>query len=688
MKKMKKGVMLPLSWSFILLMTFSSCGKKEVLITNGDLVIRFDNRMFVSIENTADGSKPLMTGYSPSEFLIGKKFNSKEYMIDESTQSESNGISSYIISGIAGKKEDPVKKIVKITVDPEFPGLALMDVMYVNQGKKSLWITGWVNNNYNIQAQGDSPSFWSFQGSSTSRRMDWILPVDSGFTKQNYMGMNSTDYGGGIPAIDLWRKDAGIMIGHAEMVPRLVSLPVEMDRYDGYATISIQNEYPDPVDFKPDDTLRTYTTFVNVHKGDFFASMKQYSQLMQKRGIKLSPSTPEAFEPVWCAWGYGRGFTFKEVLGTLPKVKEMGIKWVDVDDGFQIAEGDWNVNSKKYPGGDRDMKNLIDAIHAQGMKAKLWWAPLAVDQGTELLKNDPNILLRRRDSSPQYITYWDSYYMSPTYKGTIEHTKKVVKMFINEWGYDGLKMDGQHLNAVAQDYNFRRHGAKNPEEANEMLPEFYRMIQNEATAIKPDAVLQICPCGCAFSFYNLPFMNQAVASDPTSSAQNRQKGKTYKALNPQLAYYADHVELTDNQNDFASQLGIGAVLGTKFTWPENKATAKPNRNFLTPEKEVIWKKWFDLNRRKMLSKETYLGGLYDIGYDIPETHVINKGDTLFYAFYAGKWNGKIEFRGLTANKYLITDYVNNVEIGTVTIENPNVEVNFEKSLLIEAIPVK
>lgn len=685
-----KTIIRPILSSFciLLLLIVFSCSKKDIQITSGNLVMEFNNKMLVKITSTDPGAKALMNGFTASEYLVGKKFNSKEYKVTDSEESESNGIKNYTLSGTAEEEGKIVRKIVEISIDPEFPNLALMNVIYVNTGKKSISITGWVNNNYNIQAQGDKPSFWSFQGSSSSRRPDWILPVDSGYSKQNFMGMTSTDYGGGIPAIDLWRKDAGIMIGHTELVPRLVSLPVEMDRYDGYATIAVQYEYPDPVDFKPNDTIRTYTTFVSVHKGDFFTSMQQYSKLMQKRGIKFNPSPPEAFEPVWCAWGYGRGFTFKDVLGTLPKVKEMGIKWVDVDDGYQIAEGDWNVNTKKYPGGNADMKHLIDAIHAQGMKAKLWWAPLAVDQGTELLKKDPGILLRRRDGSPEYITYWDSYYMAPTYKGTIDHTKEVVNMFINEWGYDGLKMDGQHLNAVAPDYNYRRHGAKYPEEASEKLPDFFRMIREEATAIKPDAVLQICPCGCAVSFYNIPLMNQAVASDPVSSAQNRQKGKTYKAINPQLAYYADHVELTDNGDDFASQIGIGAVLGTKFTWPENKKNARSNRNFLTPEKEVIWKKWFDLNRKIMLSKGTYLGGLYDIGYDKPETHVINKGDTLFYAFYAKEWKGNIEFRGLTGSKYLIKDYVNNVDIGSVSIDNPVIEANFVRSLLVEAIPVK
>ena len=245
---MKTNVRLLMSSAFciLLLLIFSSCQKQGMKITNGNLVMEFNNKMLVKITDSAPGTKPLMTGFSASEYLLGKKFTSKEFKVVDSKESETGGIKNYTLSGTAEQEGNIVKKIVEISIDPEFQNLALMNVMYINQGKKSLKITGWVNNNYSIQAQGDKPSFWSFQGSSSSRRTDWILPVDSGFTKQNFMGMTSTDYGGGIPAIDLWRKDAGIMIGHTELVPRLVSLPVEMDRYDGYATISVQNEYADP----------------------------------------------------------------------------------------------------------------------------------------------------------------------------------------------------------------------------------------------------------------------------------------------------------------------------------------------------------------------------------------------------------------------------------------------------------
>lgn len=152
---------------------------------------------------------------------------------------------------------------------------------------------------------------------------------------------------------------------------------------------------------------------------------------------------------------------------------------------------------------------------------------------------------------------------------------------------------------------------------------------------------------------------------------------------PQTAYYGDHVELSDNGTDFASSFGIGAVLGTKFTWPMDNPNER-KRSLLTPEKEVVWKKWFDLYHDKMLSKESYLGELYDIGYDKPETHVIKKDGIMYYAFYSKNWNGDIELRGLEKDKsYVAFDYINEVEVSNFNGNNPTINIAFEDYLLIE-----
>ena len=181
-------------------------------------------------------------------------------------------------------------------------------------------------------------------------------------------------------------------------------------------------------------------------------------------------------------------------------------------------------------------------------------------------------------------------------------------------------------------------------------------------------------------------INQAVSSDPESSWQIRTKGKVYKALIPQTAYYGDHVELSDNASDFASSFGIGAILGSKFTWPKDNPSVKDSF-LLTPEKEKEMKKWLDLYQEKMLSNGKYLGDLYDIGFDAPETHVIQKNNNLYYAFYADKYEGKIELRGLKKDiTYQVFDYVNHKSYGNISTKNPYLEVAFKQYLLLEISP--
>jgi alpha-galactosidase len=75
----------------------------------------------------------------------------------------------------------------------------------------------------------------------------------------------------------------------------------------------------------------------------------------------------------------------------------MGYKWATLDDGWQTAEGDWFLNPKRFRNGDSDMKKFVDEIHRYNLKAMLWWAPLAVDPATELIKNHPEYLLLNKD---------------------------------------------------------------------------------------------------------------------------------------------------------------------------------------------------------------------------------------------------------------------------------------------------
>jgi len=328
------------------------------------------------------------------------------------------------------------------------------------------------------------------------------------------------------------------------------------------------------------------------------------------------------------------------------------------------------------------MRRIADAIHKHGMKAKLWWAPMAADPCSNILEKQPGMKLRTHEGAPQYITWWDSYYLSPVNPLTKEYTENLVRRFLDTWNFDGLKLDGQHLNCCLPDYN-QASKLEYPEQAVELLPTFFESIYNVAREIKPYAVIQNCPCGTAMNFFNMPYMNQAVSSDPLSSWQIRLKGKVYRAIFDKIAYYADHVELSDNGDDFATQIGIGAVVGSKFTYPKDNPNVKKSY-LLTPEKEVLYKKWVGIYNDKMLSKGDYLN-LYDLTFDKPETHAIQKDGKMYYAFYADQWSGEIELRGLDKDReYTVHEYTSD-DKKTYTIKgsNPYINPSFTRDYLIE-----
>jgi len=675
----------------VILMALNACSPKSGTLKSGALSIEVNEQMQTLIQSdSAPGS--LMKRFQSSEFLVSNSDTFSSFKLISSSVNKLVSFAgdgrSYQYQGTANKNGKIITKILTINTYHDFPGWAFYNVQYINAGSNAIVATKWVNHSYAIESKKDAPDFWSFQASSTGERKSWILPVKAGFSQKNYQGMNDPDYGGGIPVLDIWRKDAGIAIGHTELKPQLVSLPVRMDSSAAAVSIALNYTYEVADTLHPGDTLNTFNTFVSVHKGDCFNTLQNYAAFMKKKGIVMPEPEPLAFEPMWCAWGYMRKFTVDEIIGTLQKVKELGFSWITIDDGYQQAEGDWQPDPQKFPKGDADMKKLVDTIHAYGFKAQLWWAPLAVDPGTKLLAEHPDLILKNADGSPQIISWWDSYYMSPSYQPVLDHTREMVEMFMGRWGFDGLKLDGQHLNACPPDYN-PLHKLSNPETAPESVPSFFKLIYETAHKVKPSALVQLCPCGDAMSFYNMPYTNQFVASDPVGSKQIRSKGKIFKALAPNSAYFGDHVELSDDQNDFASSIGIGAVPGTKFTWPKDNPFVTEGHFILTPEKEKEWKKWIQIYKTHMLSKGEYLGGLYDIGYDVPESHVIRKSDTLFYAFYAKNWKGTIELKGLTSKKYKLVDYVNNRDLGVINNkEKPELDAKFEKYLLLMAFPVQ
>jgi len=647
------------------------------------LAVEFDPNLNSRLISSLSGRAVILSDFAPSETVTLEDDTVIDHFafVDRTQAAVSDAHGAGMRHTVRGVSAGGLEKTVNLTFYDRYPGFPLLSVVWRFTRGEPISIKSYRVGAHVLKASG-SAGFWSWSGSTHADRRDWVQPVKDGFDQPNFMGMNDSDYGSGTPVADVWRPDAGIAVGHIELTPKLVSLPIIASA----AGAAVALEEARAVTLHVGDTLTSLDAFVTVHQRDYYATLDAYRRVMADRGL-AAPQAPEgSYEAIWCAWGYDRNFTVAEIEGTYAKVQDMGFKWAVLDDGWQTNEGDWALDPRKFRT-EADMITFARNIRAAGLKPKLWLAPLAVDPGSDLLHDHTDMLLLDENGAVQDVTWWNAFYLCPAYQPTIGYTRKLIHKIIGEWGYEGLKLDGQHMNGVAPCHN-PAHNHARPEESVEKLQDFWKMVYDTARQANPEAVVEFCPCGTSYAFHNLPYVNQVPASDPLSSWQVRLKGKSLKALMGRDAAYAgDHVELSDGGNDFASSVGIGAVISTKFTYPHEGRG--PDANFLlTPEREAVWRKWADLYNAKMLPKGQYLGELYDIGFDKPEAHAVEKDGKLYYAFYAPTWDGQVELRGLGDGAYRLTDYFNGVDLGIATQSAARIPARFEKFLLIEATPVQ
>ena len=348
---------------------------------------------------------------------------------------------------------------------------------------------------------------------------------------------------------------------------------------------------------------------------------------------------------------------------------------------------------------------MVDDFHKQGELVQLWWLPLGVEDGQGKWESHKYIVSKVAQEHPDWLILdkegkhgriaRDLAALCPAVPEVQSYYKKLTEKFIRDWGFDGSKLD--NIFSVPACYNPKHHH-KSPQDSVQAMGEVYKTIFQTTRAIKPESVTQSCPCGTPPSLAWLPYMDQAVTADPVGAVQVRRRVKMYKALlGPEAAVYGDHVELSAmsrsangdyiaSGNDFASTIGTGPMVGTKFVWPDPGPKFK--NVLLTEQKDAHWKKWIGIYNQKMLSKGTFRN-LYVYGYDVPEGYAIEKDGKMYYAFFApsaSAWRGEVELRGLKDGTYHVTDYGDGTDLGSVQAsagKAPKLRTEFKDHLLLE-----
>jgi alpha-galactosidase len=593
-------------------------------------------------------------------------------------------------------------QIITLDCYDAYPKAILMRVSYENTSQEPLIIDHVVQNELELDASLWQPwtrpyRFWAFSGASYRWGQKVVFPLNPDTDDANYLGQVESGEGGGIPLLYVWNRQVGVALAHLEPTPALWHMPLRVAQ-DG--TVHLAFEQRSPTTLAPGERVDGLRTMVSAHQGDYFDALALYADLMRAQGWKPAEPSPAAYEPAWCGWGYEFDFTVEEMLGVIPMLKELEIRWATVDDRWFDAYGDWAPRRDTFRDGEADIKRLVDTYHAAGIRVQLWWYPLAAEDNrgawpshayrlSDVVAEHPEWLILdetgRRARNNRNLAI-----LCPGVPEVQDYIVSLTERFIGEWGFDGHKLDNVY--SVPPCYN-PAHGHAHPEESVKALAELYRLIHETSRRLKPESVTLISPCGTPPNVYLMPYVDQPMMSDPYGSWQIRQRIKILKALmGPDTPVFADHVELTDNAQDFASMVGPGGVPGTKFVWPHDPWVEKrliEAYYLLDERKQAHWATWLGLYRELMLAQGEYLN-LYDTIYERPEGHVVAKGERLYYAFFTDlvgeDFEGVVPLKGLDKGRYRLRNVETGQALGTVQGPRPRVYVHFQSHLLLEATP--
>ncbi|MDT0440489.1 glycoside hydrolase family 36 protein [Streptomyces doudnae] len=144
---------------------------------------------------------------------------------------------------------------------------------------------------------------------------------------------------------------------------------------------------------------------------------------------------------VWCSWyAYYENITEQQLAKDITDLRGLPFDVVQIDDGWELAVGDWEANAK-FPSG---MKALADRITDAGLRPGLWIAPFILHPESATARDRPELLLRDEHGEPVVAGHnWGTGYfaLDLTHPAAQEHLRETIRRVTREWGFTYLKLD-------------------------------------------------------------------------------------------------------------------------------------------------------------------------------------------------------------------------------------------------------
>ncbi len=154
--------------------------------------------------------------------------------------------------------------------------------------------------------------------------------------------------------------------------------------------------------------------------------------------------------PVWCSWyQYFDEVCEQDIIENLDAMDDLGLSIgvVQIDDGYQVAAGDWLESSGRFA----DLAGLVARIRSHGRRAGIWIAPFVVGRSSRLAAEHPDWLVT--DPSGRCPVYAGAVLrdqcsaLDVTHPGARGYLDAIFKTLAS-WGIDYVKIDFAYAGAL------------------------------------------------------------------------------------------------------------------------------------------------------------------------------------------------------------------------------------------------
>lgn len=158
----------------------------------------------------------------------------------------------------------------------------------------------------------------------------------------------------------------------------------------------------------------------------------------------------------WCSWYcFGPRVTATQVLDNLDFIARQtpGLKYVQIDDGYQPAMGDWLETGTAFGG---DVQGVLRQIRERGFQPAIWVAPFIAEARSTVFRQHPDWFIQGADGKPlrsDLVTFggWRRgpwYALDGTHPEVQQHLENVFRTMRQRWGVTYFKLDANYWGAM------------------------------------------------------------------------------------------------------------------------------------------------------------------------------------------------------------------------------------------------